>query len=85
MRYSYDWSHFDEYRTMRHPALVYVLRGLFPPTRENLLLSFKPGLFFAELEKVSGYKKRTLQQTFYRARKQGLISTHPVPHLTVNL
>jgi DNA-binding transcriptional regulator PaaX len=67
---------------MKHPALIYVLRGLFPPTRENLLLSFKPGLFFAELSRVSGYKQQTLQQSFYRARRRGLISEDAIPKLT---
>lgn len=67
---------------MKHPALIYVLRGLLPPTRENVLLSFKPGLFFAELSKVSGYKQKTLEQSFYRARRNGLISDDVIPRLT---
>ncbi|MBP9761621.1 hypothetical protein KBD11_00980 [Candidatus Saccharibacteria bacterium] len=82
MKQGYDWSHLEKYRGMKHPALIYVLRGLFPPTRENVLLSFKPSLFFAELSKVSGYKQQTLQQSFYRARKNGLVSEDAMPRLT---
>ncbi|QQS20151.1 CRISPR-associated endonuclease Cas2 [Candidatus Saccharibacteria bacterium] len=53
-----------------------------PYTQENVLLSFKPGLFFAELEKVSGYKQATLKTTYYRARQNGLIAQDIVPILT---
>ncbi len=73
-----------DYKTKRHPALIFVLRGLMPYTQENILLSFKPGLFFAELEKVSGYKQSTLRATYYRARQKGLIAQDIVPSLTEN-
>ncbi len=82
MQQNYDWSHLHKYREMKHPALIYVLRGLFPPTRENILLSFKPSLFFAELSKVSGYKKHTLEQSYYRACRKGLVSRETIPRLT---
>ncbi|PID99142.1 CRISPR-associated endonuclease Cas2 [Candidatus Saccharibacteria bacterium] len=71
-----------DYRSKKHPALIFVLRGLLPYTMENVLLSFKPGLFFAELEKVSGYKRSTLSATYYRAKQQGLIEQDIVPTLT---
>ncbi len=71
-----------DYRSKKHPALIFVLRGLMPYTQENFLLSFKPGLFFAELEKVSGYKQATLRATYYRAKQQGLIAQDIVPALT---
>ncbi len=55
-------------------ALVFVLKGLMVPySNANLLLAFKPGLFFIELEKISRLKKRTLQNAFYAAQKQELI------------
>ena len=37
------------------------------------MLSFKPNQFFNELEKISGYKRKTLEESFRRARKQGLV------------
>jgi len=70
------------YRSKKHPALIFVLRGLMPYTQENMLLSFKPGLFFAELEKVSGYKQTALRATYYRAKQQGHIAQDIVPVLT---
>lgn len=82
MKRQYDWSHLEQYRNKKHPALIYVLRGLFPPTRENVLLAFKPGLFFAELSKVSGFKERTLQRSYYKARREGLITPDAIPRLT---
>ena len=75
-------DHLADYRTMKHPALIYVLRGLLPPNRENLLLSFKPGKFFYELSKVSGYKEQYVKTAYYRARKQGFIDNSKIPQLT---
>lgn len=54
-------------------ALVYVLIALIPYSKPNLLLSFKPSLFFRELEKISRYKQKTLREAYYRAQQQGLI------------
>lgn len=54
-------------------ALEFVLKGLIPYTHENLLLTFKPGQFFNELEKISRYKKRTLEAAARRAQERGLI------------
>lgn len=53
--------------------LVYVLVGLIPYSKPNLLLAYKPGEFFRELEKVSRYKKATLQSAYRRAQEQKLI------------
>ncbi|OVE79343.1 hypothetical protein BVY00_00745 [bacterium G20] len=53
--------------------LVYILVALIPYSKPNLLLAFKPGLFFRELEKVSRYKQSTLKVAYWRAQQQGLI------------
>jgi DNA-binding transcriptional regulator PaaX len=59
--------------TVPKSALAFILKGLMPYTRENLMLSFKPNLFFNELEKISKYKRKTLEEAARRAREQGLI------------
>lgn len=53
--------------------LVYVLVGLIPYSKPNLLLVYKPSQFFRELEKISKYKQNTLRSAFWRAQRQGLI------------
>jgi DNA-binding transcriptional regulator PaaX len=62
----------------------YVLEAFIPYTEANLLLSFKPSLFFNELEKKTGYKKRSLESAYYRSVKKGLIKLdeNHIPHLT---
>lgn len=54
-------------------ALLFVLKGLIPYTKENMMLAFKPNTFFNELEKISRYKKWTLEKAFYEAQRQKLI------------
>jgi DNA-binding transcriptional regulator PaaX len=58
-------------------ALKYVLMGLLVPYSEaNLKLSFKPNLFFNDLEKIDAkkqYSRKHLQNTYYKAKKAGLI------------
>ncbi len=54
-------------------ALVYVLKGLIPYSRENLALAFKPNKFFNDLEKLSGKRRKTLQTAYYRALDRGLV------------
>ncbi len=55
-------------------ATQFILRGLLLPfSRENLLLSYKPGLFFHELSKISGHREQTLRTAFSRAKQSGLI------------
>lgn len=67
----------------KQSALAFVLKGLIPYTRENLMLSFKPGAFFAELEKVSKYNQKTLRNAYYRGCKTGLIyNSSSSPKLT---
>ncbi|MBI2589113.1 hypothetical protein HYW35_02840 [Candidatus Saccharibacteria bacterium] len=53
--------------------LVYVLVGLIPYSKPNLLLAYKPSLFFRELEKASRYKQAALKGAYWRAQQQGLI------------
>lgn len=62
--------------------MMFVLRGLIPYTHENLLLSFKPHAFFAELEKISNHPRSSLKSAYYRARQSGYISDDVVPKLT---
>lgn len=59
--------------------LEHVLKGLIPFTEENMLLAYKPNLFFNELEKIDKkqHKKQTfsrsaLKMAYYRARQNGL-------------
>ena len=54
-------------------ALAFVLLGLIPYTRPNLLLAFRPNQFFNELEKISKYKQARLKSAYWRAQQQGLI------------
>ena len=63
-------------------ALAYVLKALVPYTRPNLLLTYKPHLFFRELEHTSGYSRPTLRTALWRARKSGLVTADTVPRLT---
>lgn len=50
------------------------------------MLAFKPNLFFNELERISGYSRKTLHDTYYKAKKSGLVShgTSAVPQLTLS-
>lgn len=57
----------------KHSALVFVLKGLIPYSKENLLLSFSPNRFYNELEKVSGHRQATLKNAYWRAKQKGLI------------
>lgn len=55
--------------------LLYVLLGLVPYTKQNLLLSFQPNQFFNELEKTSEYSKEALRKAYRRAERRGLVKT----------
>jgi CRISPR-associated endonuclease Cas2 len=66
----------------RHSALVYVLKGLLPYTRQNLLLTYKPSRFFYELSQQSGHSQAALRSAFRRAEHAGLITNSTVPALT---
>jgi Mn-dependent DtxR family transcriptional regulator len=62
----------------------YVLESFIPYTKANLLLTFKPSLFFHELEKKSGQKRRSLESAYYRLIDKGLIERdhEGIPRLT---
>ncbi len=53
--------------------MIYVLKGLVPYTQENIKLSFKPSLFFKDLERISGKKPSSLKNAYYSAKQDGLI------------
>lgn len=53
--------------------LIYVLIGLIPYSKPNLLLTYRPNQFFRELEKISKYKQSTLRSAHWRAQRQGLV------------
>lgn len=53
--------------------LVFVLKGLMPYSRANMMLAFNPSRFFNELERLSNHKRKTLQAAYYRAEKRGLV------------
>lgn len=54
-------------------ALEHVLLGLIPYTRENFALTFKPHVFFNELEQTSGWKRNTLRAAYYHAQRSGYV------------
>ena len=63
--------------------MVYVLVALIPYSKPNLLLTYKPNLFFRELEKISRYKESTLRAAYWRARQQKLVEQYKnIPVLT---
>src|SRR5438105_3455226 len=71
-------------RFRERSPLIYVLVALIPYSSPNLLLTYKPGLFFYELEKVSRYKRSTLKKAYERGIKNGLIvQQSSIPRLTV--
>jgi DNA-binding transcriptional regulator PaaX len=53
-------------------ALTHILLALVPYTKQNLLLTFKPNLFFNELEKTSNQSESTLRVAFSRAKENKL-------------
>ena len=70
-------------RHKKKSALQHILLGLIPYTRENMQLSFKPGMFFSELEKISGYQQDTLVNAMWRAQQRGYVKrVNKIPKLT---
>lgn len=67
----------------KQSALIFVLKGLIPYSRENLMLAFSPNKFFNELEKISRYDQKVLRNAYYRGRKSGYITgTNTKPKMT---
>lgn len=64
-------------------SIGYILEALLPYSDANLKLIYKPHQFFSDLEQISNYKKRTLQNSFYKLKQQDLIEFEDgIPHLT---
>ncbi|MEX0881478.1 MAG: hypothetical protein WDZ34_01180 [Candidatus Saccharimonadales bacterium] len=61
------------YRPREKSALIFILKGLIPYSKENVMLAFKPNQFFNELEKISRYKRRTLELAMREAERKKLI------------
>lgn len=71
-----------KYRSTTH----YMLSSLIPYTEANLKLTFKPTMFFNDLENLGEYnaEKQALCGSYYRAIKKELVKTDDmgIPHLT---
>jgi len=55
-------------------ALVFILKSFIPYSNESLMLAYHPHRFFNQLEKISRYKRQTLERTYNRGIQRGLIS-----------
>ena len=64
---------YNSHKPRKESAKVFILKGLVPYTEANMMLAFKPGLFFSELEKISRYKRQTLEAAMREAERQKLI------------
>lgn len=62
---------------------AHLLMALIPYSKENLQLVFQPTQFFDELERSSGFSRRTLRQTYLRLKKQQYISSQDSPKVTI--
>ena len=54
-------------------ATTSILKAFIPYSRESFELAFHPNRFFNELERSSGYQRRTLQSAMNRAQKLGYL------------
>ena len=65
-------------------ATVYLLKSLIPYTDANLKLTYKPHLFFNDLERLDNVKKSVAKTAYNRAIKKGLVCTSDdgIPRLT---
>ena len=70
-------------RKTQQSATILILKALIPYTNQNLRLTYNPSEFFNELERASGFSRRTLVQSFARAKKQHLINNSDTPGLTI--
>lgn len=73
----------DNDNNKKPSVIVYILKALVPYTKQNLQLAFNPSEFFNELEQASGVSRRTLIQTYARAKKKNLIEGDHEPSLTL--
>lgn len=69
-----------------HSPAHYILSSLVPYTEANLKLSFKPNLFFNDLEKLDEIKasKNAVKSSYYRLIKKKFIEidSNGIPRLT---
>lgn len=65
-------------------TVEYILKACIPYSEANLKLSFKPNLFFNDLEKISQRKRQTIRNSYYQVIKQGLVELddQKLPKLT---
>lgn len=63
---------------------IYILKALIPFTEENLKLSFKPGLFFADIAKNRNISEKAVRSSLRRAVSSGLVeyNENGIPKLT---
>ncbi len=66
-------------------ALIHILLGLVPYTRQNMQLTFHPHRFFNELERLSGYSEKTLRVSLYRAERRGLVTRSTTGQMGLSL
>lgn len=71
-------------RKISKSATRYVLEALIPYTEANLKLAFKPGLFFADLEKISSKNNQTIKNAYYKLIRDGIVEIDDdnIPRLT---
>lgn len=57
----------------KHSLLETMLLALIPYSKQNLKLAFRPKQFFKDLESSKNYKISSIETTYYRAKRNGLI------------
>ena len=63
-----------KFEDSKHPIMSCVLLALLPYTKQNTLLVLNPNQFFNELEKTSSFSTSSIKQTYYRMRREKLIT-----------
>ena len=64
-----------QHGVLPNSALRYTLSALVPYTKANLELTFKPGTFFSELERIDKgeYSRAAISKAYYEAKRKRLI------------
>lgn len=65
----------------KQSAIAYILKALIPYSSQSIMLGFKPNQFFNELEKISRYNRRALEEAARRAERRGLIQQNKEKYL----
>lgn len=64
-------------------SISYILEALLPYSGNGYNPTYRHNQFFDDLEQVSSCSRRTLQNSFYRMKRQGFIEFEDgVPHVT---